>query len=194
MCESRVLFFPLISVNNVTISPPTLFYIIERSKKGAERNDRMTDNELKSDVDKYRPMLFRLAYSCTGDISVCDDIVQEAFLKLYSCNQKFSNEEGKKAWLIRVTINNSRNYRKAWWNRSRNDLPENSIKEDNPDDEIIALKAALGSLKPAYRQVIFLHYYEGYTAAEIGKLLNLSLTAVTTRLQRGREMLRKYLD
>ncbi len=154
----------------------------------------MTDNELKSDVDKYRPMLFRLAYSCTGDISVCDDIVQEAFLKLYSCNQKFSSEEGKKAWLIRVTVNNCRNYRKAWWNRSRNDLPENSGKEDNPDDEIIALKAALDSLKPAYRQVIFLHYYEGYTAAEIGKLLNLSVTAVTTRLQRGREMLRKYLD
>lgn len=193
MCESRVLFFVIFG-NNVTIPSPPLFYIIERSKNGAERNDRMTDNELKSDVDKYRPMLFRLAYSCTGDLSVCDDIVQEAFLKLYSCNMKFDSEEGKKAWLIRVTVNKCRNYRKAWWNRGRNDLSENSGKEDNTDDEIIALKSALDSLKPTYRQVIFLHYYEGYTAAEIGMLLNLSVTAVTTRLQRGREMLRKYLE
>ena len=154
----------------------------------------MTDNELKSDVDKYRPMLFRLAYSCTGDISVCDDIIQEVFLKLYSCNKKFNSEEGKKAWLIRVTVNKCRNYRKAWWYRNRNDLSDNSSKEDNTDDEIIALKSALDSLKPTYRQVVFLHYYEGYTAAEIGKLLNLSVTAVTTRLQRGREMLRKYLE
>ncbi|MDE7295254.1 MAG: RNA polymerase sigma factor, partial [Oscillospiraceae bacterium] len=55
------------------------------------------------------------------------------------------------------------------------------------------LKAALESLKPDYRAVILLHYYEGFSVREIASLLGLTVTAVTTRLQRGREALKKFL-
>lgn len=48
-------------------------------------------------------------------------------------------------------------------------------------------------LPPKYRVAIYLHYYEGYSSAEIGKLLKLPVSTVTTRLARGREMLRKKL-
>ncbi len=154
----------------------------------------MTEEELKADAEKYRPMLFRLAYSSTGDISVCDDIVWEVFMKLYTSSLKFDSEEGKKAWLIRLTVNKSHNHTKSRWQKKRAELSESLHGSESPDDDIIALKEALKKLKPLYREVIFLHYYEGYTAAEIGSILNLSVTAVTTRLQRGREKLKKYLE
>lgn len=153
----------------------------------------LTEKELSADVEKYRTMLFRLAYSVTGDLSVCDDIVWDVFIKLYSSPPVFNSEEGKKAWLIRLTINKSHNHTKSKWQRSKAELSEAVYGEEKPIDDIIALREALKSLKPNYREVIFLHYYEGYTAAEIGKILGISVTAVTTRLQRGREKLKTYL-
>ena len=154
----------------------------------------MTEKELETDVQKYRPMLFRLAYSTTGDLSVCDDIVWETFMKLYTHKGSFDSENGKKAWLIRLTINKIHNHTKSRWQKKRAELSEVMESSAIPRDDIIALKEALSGLKKGYREVIFLHYFEGYTAAEIGKILKISETAVTTRLHRGREMLKRFLD
>lgn len=153
----------------------------------------MTEEELRADVDKYRPMLFRLAYSSTGELSVCDDIVWEVFMKLFTHKSGFDSENGKKAWLIRLTINKSHNHTRSSWHKKRAELSETQINSGIADDDIIALREAMRELKNGYREVIFLHYFEGYTAAEIGRMLNISETAVTTRLQRGRKMLKRFL-
>ena len=154
----------------------------------------MTEQELKADVERYRPMLFRLAYSTTGDLSVCDDIVWEVFMKLYTHKGSFDSEDGKKAWLIRLTVNKSHNHTKSRWQKKRSELSEAMQIGEIPRDDIIALREAMKTLKKGYREVIFLHYFEGYTAAEIGKMLKISETAVTTRLQRGRIMLKRFLE
>lgn len=153
----------------------------------------MTNDELKADMEEYRAMLFRLAYSCTGDLSCCDDIVQETFVKLYLRSKPFPSDEGKKAWLIRITINLSKNHVRSGYFRHRTDIPEN-ISVNDERDGLVDLEEALKQLKPEYRAVIHLHYYMGYTAAEIGDILHISTTAVTTRLQRGREKLKNYLE
>lgn len=153
----------------------------------------MNNDELRSDMEKYRVMLFRLAYSCTGDLSCCDDIVQETFVKLYFRAKPFLTDEEKKAWLIRVAVNLSRNHVRSGYFRRRTEIPENIGITDERDDAL-ALEEALKQLKTEYRAVIYLHYYLGYTAAEIGNILHISTTAVTTRLQRGREKLKKYLE
>lgn len=154
----------------------------------------MTEAELSADVEKYRSMLFRLAYSTTGDLSVCDDIVWEVFMKLYSHKNNFDSENGKKAWLIRLTINRSHNHTKSRWQKKRTVLSETAHIGGIISDDILSLREALKGLKKGYREVIFLHYYEGYTAAEIGGILKISETAVTTRLQRGRKMLKRFLE
>lgn len=115
-------------------------------------------------------------------------------MKLFSSDKRFDSEDGRKAWLIRLTINKSHNYTRSWWQKNKSELTETSEEKTYLSDDIIALKEALKKLKPSYREVIFLHYYEGYTSSEIGKLLGISVTAVTTRLQRGREMLKNYLS
>lgn len=165
----------------------------------APENDRnevknMTENELKADVERYRPMLFRLAYSTTGDLSVCDDIVWEVFMKLYTHKGGFDSENGKKAWLIRLTVNHSHNHTRSRWQKKRTELSEAAHSGGIISDDIIALREAMKTLKKGYREVIFLHYFEGYTAAEIGEILKISTSAVTTRLQRGRRMLKRFLE
>lgn len=54
------------------------------------------------------------------------------------------------------------------------------------------LEAVL-ALPRKYRDAVYLHYYEGYTAAEIGKLLGKNTNTVYTLLTRAREQLRKTL-
>ena len=155
----------------------------------------MNDAELTEVFRKYGDMLFRLAYSCTGDMSVCDDIVQEALLRYYRCGKLFDGEEGRKAWLIRVTVNLCRNHTKHWWNKRRVQLTGIEGAPGGGDsDELADLQCAILRLRPIYREVIYLHYYEGYTAEQIGKLLHISTGTVTSRLMRGRAMLKGFLE
>lgn len=155
----------------------------------------MTDEEFTEDAERYKNMLFRLAYSNTGDSSVCDDIVQEVFIRYYFCGKKFKDEESKKFWLIRVTLNRCHSHTRFWWQKRRSELPENQPSPDTGDsDELIALREALNRLSPKYREAVYLHYYEGYSAAQIGSMLKISTSAVTSRLQRAREALKKYLE
>ena len=96
----------------------------------------MTDEEFISDVERYKDMLFRLAYSNTGDLSCCDDIVQEVFLKYFRCGRKFPDEESRKFWLIRVTINKCRDHTRLFRNTHRSGLDENRAgREDSISDE-----------------------------------------------------------
>ncbi|MCM1382590.1 MAG: RNA polymerase sigma factor [Muribaculaceae bacterium] len=153
----------------------------------------MTDGALEKAVVAYRPMLIRLAYSCTGNFSDSEDIAQEAFVKLYLRRGSFPSEEDMKAWLIRVTVNMCKNHVRSWSIGKRSEIPAD-IADGDDFPEKTAVRELLQKLKPIYRAVIYMHYYEGYTAAEIGKLLKISETAVTTRLQRGRESLKKFLE
>lgn len=152
----------------------------------------MTNSELIKYTEMYREMLFRLAYSATLNRADSEDIVQEAFIRLYMSKKKIDSETAK-AWLIRVTVNLCKNRNKLYWNRQRSEIDENAVNEDISDVNI-ALRDALKKLPQNYRTVIYLHYYAGYQVSEIGKLLGLSITAVTTRLQRGREKLKEFLD
>ncbi len=155
----------------------------------------MTDDEFISDVERYKDMLFRLACSNTGDRSCCDDIVQDVFLKYLRCRKRFPDEQSRRYWLIRVTINQCRDHTRLFRNTHRSELDENTAGgNDGALDDRIALREALKKLAPKYRVVIFLHYYEGYSAAEIASILHLSTSAITSRLQRARETLKKYLE
>lgn len=152
----------------------------------------MTDNELSRYISLYRTMIYRIAYSATLDRADSEDIVQEAFLTLYTSHKSF-NDESAKAWLIRVTVNLSKNRNKLFSIRKKAELDENLPGECISDDGIY-LKEAMGQLPQKYRIVIHLHYFAGYQASEIAKLLGISTSAVTTRLQRGREKLKSFLD
>jgi RNA polymerase sigma-70 factor (ECF subfamily) len=154
---------------------------------------KMTHEQLNSDVRSYRSTVYRLAFGCTGSRFDADDITQEVFLRLFKYEKPFSSDEHKKAFLLRVTINLCKNLHKSAWLRKRGELDENAKYYDNyGDDESILRDYVLG-LKPNYRAVVYLFYYEGYSAAETARLLKISESAVTTRLNRARHILKTQL-
>ena len=136
----------------------------------------------------YRDDVFRLAASYTRNIQEAEDVCQTVFLKLLE--QKHIQPGKEKAWLMQVTANQCRSLlRSAWWKKTA-PLEDVLISEDPVTDEVLS---SVMELQPEYRVVIYLHYYEGYTTAEIAKLLKISQTAVTTRLSRARSILQEKL-
>jgi len=145
-------------------------------------------------VSKYRKTIFHIALGYVKNIHDADDIAQNVFLKLHSKSDGFVSEEARKAWLIRVAVNESKNLAKSSWSQKRDgldDLDESLAVEDNSSDT--SLHEYIRQLKPKYRTAIYLFYYEGYSAKEISRILKISVSTVSTHLHRAREQLKEII-
>lgn len=141
-------------------------------------------------VNKFSDMVFRIAFQYTKDRYDAEDILQEVFLQLYKTPPSLPIDERLKAWLIRVTINKSKDYLRANKRRyasRRNSAP--SFQQNYYED----LFEALDRLSERDRNSLYLHYYEGYTAREIAQIMGGSERAVTKRISRAREKLKDFL-
>lgn len=137
---------------------------------------------------RYREDVYRLAMSFTRNPQEAEDVCQTVFLKLMEQESIIPGKE--RAWLMQVTVNQCRSLlRSSWWKRTVA-LEEAPSAQDTADTDIYQ---AIMSLKPKYRVVVYLRYYEMYSTQEIAALLKISATAVTTRLSRAREQLRSLL-
>lgn len=143
--------------------------------------------DIESIFDLYKDDVYRLALSFTRSPQEAEDVCQTVFLKLMESRVAPGKE---RAWLMQVTANQCRSLlRSAWWRRTA-PLEECAHTAQTREDSVLP---ALLSLPPQYRVVLYLHYYECMSSAEIGKLLRISQTAVTTRLSRGRQLLKDAL-
>lgn len=139
---------------------------------------------------QFTDTVYRVALHNTSNSSDAEDATQEVFIKLLETNKAFRDGEHLKAWLIRVTVNLCRDKMKK---SSRETLVENVIPLASGEEKTDVLEA-VRALPENYRNTIYLHYYEGYTAKEIGKILDAKENTVLSWLSRGREALRKELD
>lgn len=151
----------------------------------------LTDYEFTEKVNQYKNMIFRLAMTYLNNIQDAEDITQDVFIKLYKNNKSFRTDEDEKAWLIRVTINASKDLLKSAWFKKTMPIDENIIFEDESQGDLFY---AVHQLEPKYRSVVHLYYYEDYSVKEIAKILGLRETAVQTRLYRARKKLESILE
>ena len=138
--------------------------------------------------EKFTDTVYRVACHNTVTFADAEDITQDVFMKLIEKKRSFESEEHLKAWLIRVTLNLCRNLNRKSGRISV--LDENIPTEDKDTDILLCVK----SLPENYRNAIYLHYYEGYTAAEIAEITGGKQNTVLSYLSRGREMLKKQLS
>jgi len=142
-------------------------------------------------VEKYADTVYRLAISRTRDRDSSEDIFQEVFLRLSKNIPDFESEEHEKAWIIRVTINCTKNLLNSKWNRCV-DILETELAEDNI--EIQEVYYDVLRLPQKYRTVIHLFYYENLSIKQISKILNTKETTIKTWLSRGRQKLKNILE
>lgn len=146
-------------------------------------------------LQTYGDMVYRLALVQMKNRSEAEDVFQEVFLRLVRYRERIQGEAHLKPWLLTVTVNCCRKqfgsaYRKRTVPMDREMGTEESYEMDLPGDPVY--DAVLG-LPDDYRSVIHLFYYEQYSVREIGEILDISESAVKTRLSRARGMLRETL-
>ncbi|QAT51088.1 sigma-70 family RNA polymerase sigma factor [Caproiciproducens sp. NJN-50] len=138
----------------------------------------------------YADMVYRLAYARTGTKCDADEIFQEVFLRYIKKQPVFNNEEHRKAWMIRVTINCSNKLWNSVWKRKAEPLTDTMPFETKQDMD---LSDELQQLPQKYREVIHLFYYENMSLEEISRALNRKNSTVRTQLTRARALLRNIL-
>lgn len=150
--------------------------------------------EMDDIIDRYQNMVYGLALARTGNRADADDVFQEVFLAYCQCGKVFRDEEHRKAWLLRTTINQSRRVTASSWRQKTVPLSE---REDAPvqfrEPEENRVWEALQGLAEDYRLPIYLFYFQELSTREIAKALAIRPGTVRMRLTRGREQLREKL-
>lgn len=163
-------------------------------KQYQKEQDMVIDMDLLEAVyEKYKDNIFAIGFNYFRNTIEADDVVQETFLKLARSGKDFESEEHLRNWLIRVAVNECRRVSLSSWVKKKAPLEEYTGQIEFETREESRVFAAVMNLPKKYRQVVHLFYFEDYPTAEIADMLGISRTAVTTRLQRSRERLKKEL-
>ena len=152
-----------------------------------------SEAEINQAIERYSDMVWRICMLHLKNHADTDDIFQTVFLKYALYKGTFENEQHEKAWLIRVTINACKDLLKSFFRNRTISLEEvmEQVSALHNDDKGV-LEAVL-SLPQKYRDVVYLHYYEGYAATEIADIMHKPVNTVYTMLARARKLLKEKL-
>lgn len=144
-------------------------------------------------AETYADAILRLSYTYLKNTDDAQDICQTVFVKLLSEAREFADAEHEKAYILRMTANACKDLLKSPWRRRKCSL-DVCMEVPAPEPQDGSVLEAVNRLPAPYRAVIYLFYYEGYKAQEIGKILGIPKATVHTRLARGREKLKPFLE
>lgn len=151
-----------------------------------------SEQEANRAIELYADTVRRLCMIHLKNHADTEDIFQTVFLKYLLSTKEFESPEHEKAWFIRVTVNACRDLLKSFF-RSRTVSMEEVLDQPSlPQEDHEVLEAVL-SLPARYKDAVYLHYYEGYTAPEIAKILGKNVNTIYTLLNRARQLLREKL-
>ena len=148
----------------------------------------MSDHFLRNAMEAHGDTVYRLALCRTQNAADAEDVYQDVFLRLLGQEERDWDGEHLKAWLIRVAINTCHSHF-----RGRREIPVEQLPEQGEAAPETPVLDEVRLLPEKYRNAIYLHYYEGYTAKEIAGILHTRQNTVLSWLQRGRELLRRQM-
>lgn len=149
--------------------------------------------ELNNAIELYSNTMRRICMLHLKNYHDAEDICQSVFIKYMCSDLVFESREHEKAWIIRVTINACKDMLKSFFKTRTVSFNELISEAECVSPESSCVLEAVLSLPPKYKNVVYLHYYEGYTAPEIGKLLGKNVNTVYTLLTRAKNMLKERL-
>lgn len=148
--------------------------------------------------DRFGKTVYRTAYRLLGSSADAEDVAQDVFLGLPEALKTFASRGSLEGWMKRVTTRAALMTLRTRRIRCESSLDEmgripGATAPDNAVDRM-ALERALGKLPQKLRSVFVLKEVEGYTHAEIGEILGISVTASKIQLYRARKRLRQELE
>lgn len=155
-----------------------------------------SDEDIRGAMERHADTVRRLCVVHLKSCADTEDVFQTVFVRYARRDEPFESPEHERAWFVRVTINACRDLLRSPFRRRTVPLDEVLEVVDPSSEggsEAREVLAAVLALPQKYRDVVYLHYYEGYSAPEIARLLGRNVNTVYTNLTRARERLRDAL-
>lgn len=173
-------------------------YLQVRLRSGPYSEGMREHDDITNAIEQHSDTVLRVCSLYFHGKPEREDAFQETFLKYAQSDKAFTDEEHVKAWLINVAANTckdmlKRSDAKAVLLGEFEDTARQSWQHAESPSRFDELNEALQRLDASYRIALYLKYYEGYTAAEIARLLNIPENTVYTNLARGRKELKEVL-
>lgn len=145
--------------------------------------------------------LVRLARLFTDDRAGAEDIVQEAFIRLYRSADRINDRDKSAAYLRSIVLNLARDHnRRGLLSLRHQDALLDDREPDRPEDEAVRAEEhervieALANISPRQRDCLVLRFYAGLTESEISDTLSISSNSVKTHCRRGMAALSSALE
>ena len=158
----------------------------------------VSDEQVEQLYLQYGNDVLRVSYFYLGNRQQAEDVTQDVFVRLFETRPTLI-EGSEKAWLLKVALNRCRDFWRSSWHKR---VLLGSKKLDIiPDDDKLdqrlekeALMQAVNALPPPEREVFLLFYYQGLSTQETAAVLGTPEGTVSSRLSRGRQKLKQFLD
>ena len=152
-----------------------------------------SEQQAEQAIERYADTVKRICMIHLNNYADTEDIFQTVFFKYALSSIEFESQEHERAWIIRVTLNACRDLLKNVFRSRTVPIQDLSDQAAAPVPEHQEVWQAVLALPPKYRDVVYLHYYEGYSAPEISRILKKNVNTIYTWLNRSKGMLQQAL-
>jgi RNA polymerase sigma-70 factor (ECF subfamily) len=188
-----------------------LFFPILMAVHSSEDDTRLVQRMQQRDpralaelYDRYGRVVYALILRVVRDVGIAEDLVQEAFLRVWNRVSGFDAQKGSIGpWLLAVARNRAIDYLRSAAGRERNSVEYDEIEHPSlfcdmemdilSSDKARVVKSAIEKLSPNYRQVIELAYFEGLSQTEMAERMGQPLGTVKTWVRTALKNLRDQL-
>jgi RNA polymerase sigma-70 factor (ECF subfamily) len=155
--------------------------------------------------DRHSRASYSLAYRMMGERQAAEDLVQDAFLKVWRSAGSYRAERGSvRTWILSIVHNRGIDQLRSLASRRRTQekaeaaapksQPSEAFAESWRNSQREQVREALGTLPPEQLKILELTYFSGYTHLEIARLLDLPLGTVKGRMRLGLKKIRDYFE
>jgi RNA polymerase sigma-70 factor (ECF subfamily) len=183
--------FKLFSSHLVFMSEKDDKLIVQEVLKG----NTMAFEEL---IERYQAKVYTLSLRMTGVPEDAEDITQNVFIRIFSGLSNYNPDYKFFSWLYKTALNETINHIKSNKFKKQHKLTEFPDHKNAENDLIneeknLIIRHNINMLKPKYKSLIILKYYEQYSYDEISEITGLSVKKVKSRLYEARNVLRNSL-
>ena len=153
-----------------------------------------SESDVAGVIDTYADTVKRICMVYVKNTVETEDIFQTVFFKYATSDIHFDGPNHLKSWLIKTTVNQCKDTLKSFFRKYRVNLDD--VVEPSSEDPIDYgfLYEALKKLPSNYRMVLYLQYYEGYNANEIGKIMHKNVNTIYTWIGRAKDQLQGSIE
>ncbi|MGN0507065.1 MAG: RNA polymerase sigma factor [Lachnospiraceae bacterium] len=149
--------------------------------------------EFEEFYERHYKAVYRLCYTYMKNSFDAEDCTEDTFVRVLSGSYSFENEQHEHSWLMVTAGNVCKDRLKHWWRRKVEPVEEYEETLSEPEREPDETLEAVLELPTKYKEVVYLHYYEGYQTEKIAAMLKRPASTVRNQLRDARIKLKQRL-